>query len=199
MFGCCLIITGGTLAGFVLGGIYGIQEYNAAVTEDMQQGGPGDFLPVGIPIWACIGTVLGALASGLLMGIWRPVARRLGPRLAARRAQRARRARLTSANPPNQKEGTIPGSLIKRIAASGLRAIVGALAGFVIVAIVTLIATDYFGSAALKDSAFAKRLVVWLFGVGAALGAIVAVLFGPAPPAMPAKTSPACAADSVED
>jgi hypothetical protein len=48
----------------VLGGLHGIKEYNAAVDNAEREFGFADYLPVGVPIWALVGAVLGALASG---------------------------------------------------------------------------------------------------------------------------------------
>jgi hypothetical protein len=63
----------GTFGGFVLGAIYGIWVWQAAVAEDVRNGGPGDFLPFGVPVLACAGAVVRAFApavrciAGLLM------------------------------------------------------------------------------------------------------------------------------------
>jgi hypothetical protein len=73
--GCCLLISLGSIIGFVLGGLHGIREYRAAVDAAVKDGLTADYLPVGIPIWAIVGALLGALASGLLLSGWRLVSR----------------------------------------------------------------------------------------------------------------------------
>jgi ABC-type antimicrobial peptide transport system permease subunit len=68
--GCCLVIIIGGVLGFVVGGCYGIMDLRAAVENDVQEGGPGDFLPVGIPIFAFVGAMLGTLAASFFFGAW---------------------------------------------------------------------------------------------------------------------------------
>jgi hypothetical protein len=71
--GCCSFVATGTLIGLSVGGYHGIREYQAAVEEDVREGGPGDYLPVGVPMWAIFGALLGALAGRLALSVWRSV------------------------------------------------------------------------------------------------------------------------------
>ena len=73
--GCSLITAVGSLIGFVLGGLHGYRDYNAAVEKAMRADGFADYLPVGVPIWAFVGATLGLLASIPLMIGWRLVSR----------------------------------------------------------------------------------------------------------------------------
>jgi hypothetical protein len=81
-YGCCLASSAGGLLGLVLGGYYGIREYNAAVDEVVQEGLTADFLPVGVPFWALVGAIVGAIvgavAGSLLLAILRGSNKRLG-------------------------------------------------------------------------------------------------------------------------
>jgi len=70
--------------------------------------------------------------------------------------------------------------MIKRIADACVRAFVGAFTGVVVVGLIVLIATNNFGFGAHANLAVLDRIIVRLFSMGAALGAIVAVLFGAA-------------------
>jgi hypothetical protein len=69
--GCSLTIAAGSLIGIVLGGLHGIREYRAAVDQAVKDDGFADYLPVGVPIWAFVGGILGALLSVLLLSGWR--------------------------------------------------------------------------------------------------------------------------------
>jgi hypothetical protein len=71
--GCCSFVATGTLIGLSVGGCYGIREYQAAVEVDVREGGPGDYLPVGVPVWAIFDALLGALAGRLTLSVWRSV------------------------------------------------------------------------------------------------------------------------------
>ncbi len=77
--GCCLVIGVGGLVGLVLGGSFGIRQFNAVVDEAVQQGEEiVDFLPVGVPFWALVGAIIGAFAAGLLLRVLRRWIDRLG-------------------------------------------------------------------------------------------------------------------------
>ena len=66
-----LAFGGGSLLGLVLGVVYGFHEYIAAVDKAEKAGGPGDFLPVGIPIWGLVGVFLGPALAGILIIAWK--------------------------------------------------------------------------------------------------------------------------------
>lgn len=66
LLGVCLgSIFGGSL-GFIVGGVYGIKDYNAAMNLAIQESGFADFLPVFVPFFAAIGSTIGAI-SGILI------------------------------------------------------------------------------------------------------------------------------------
>jgi hypothetical protein len=67
---------------------------------------------------------------------------------------------------------------MKRIAPACIRALIGAFVGLALVGVVALLAVDNFGIGALADSAVRGRFLVRAITGGAALGAVVAVLFG---------------------
>src|SRR4051812_47207901 len=66
-----LVIGVGSIAGLVLGGSYGIREFNASVDNAVRQGLDADFIPVGIPLWGIVGAVIGSVVAGTLLSIWR--------------------------------------------------------------------------------------------------------------------------------
>src|SRR5438874_11020256 len=68
--GCCLIPGGGALLGLMLGGAYGIHDFNAAVDKAVREHGFADYLPVGVPIWAILGALIGALFGTSLVVLW---------------------------------------------------------------------------------------------------------------------------------
>lgn len=74
--GGCSIVAAGSLIGCVLGTIYGIREFNEAAAEAERKFGFHDYMPFGVLLWACVGTILGALATGLFLRGWRLFARR---------------------------------------------------------------------------------------------------------------------------
>jgi hypothetical protein len=53
-----------------LGGLEGIRNYRAAVDADLQRGGPGDYLPVGVPLLAALGILVGAFLAALGQIVW---------------------------------------------------------------------------------------------------------------------------------
>jgi hypothetical protein len=57
--GCCLI----PALGFVIGGVYGWWDYGRAIDEAIRQGEVADYLPVGVPVFAVLGAMLGALLT----------------------------------------------------------------------------------------------------------------------------------------
>lgn len=68
--GCCLITGAGGLLGLIVGGAYGVHQFNAAVDEAVREHGFADYLPVGVPVWAIFGTVLGAMSGLLSVVAW---------------------------------------------------------------------------------------------------------------------------------
>src|SRR5262249_11217748 len=70
------------------------------------------------------------------------------------------------------------GRITVRIVAAIGRALVGAFAGFISVALVTFIATDYFRLDLIENSTAGDRLFNRLISIGAAMGAVVAAAFG---------------------
>jgi hypothetical protein len=66
-----LFVTITTLIGLCEGGYYGIAGYMAAVEHDVRRGGPGDYLPFGVPLLAGLGAVIGAVAGRLVLWAFR--------------------------------------------------------------------------------------------------------------------------------
>ncbi|GAC1475295.1 MAG: hypothetical protein NVSMB9_27470 [Isosphaeraceae bacterium] len=54
----------------MFGGLYGIRDFQMAVEDAVQKNGFADFIPVGIPCFAFLGALLGAIAARVLLGIW---------------------------------------------------------------------------------------------------------------------------------
>ncbi len=77
-YGGCLASSIGGLLGFVLGGSYGVWEFHDAVDEAVHQGLDADYLPVGVPLWALVGAVAGAVAGRLLLAVLRGSNNRVG-------------------------------------------------------------------------------------------------------------------------
>lgn len=70
-YGGCLASSFGGLLGLVLGGSYGVWEFNDAVDEAVQRGLDADYLPVGVPLWALVGAIAGVAGGGLLFAVQR--------------------------------------------------------------------------------------------------------------------------------
>lgn len=68
--GCCLIPCGCSLLGLILGGVYGLIDFRAAVAREVEQSGFADFLPVGVLFLAIVGAVLGAMSGASLVAVW---------------------------------------------------------------------------------------------------------------------------------
>ena len=73
--GCCLASGVGGLVGFLVGGYLGVLSYSAAADEAARAGEFFDELPVPPVLGALAGTVIGALAARVLLGLWLRVTR----------------------------------------------------------------------------------------------------------------------------
>lgn len=77
------LVTLGLVVGLVAGAVYGVREYQAAVDAANREGLTGDYLPVGVPIRAAFGAIIGFTAGAAvaacclpLMVAWRAFAAR---------------------------------------------------------------------------------------------------------------------------
>jgi len=72
--GCFGVIAAGILIGIVLGGFlggaYGVWSDGTIADEANRRGEVVDFVPVGVPLFSSLGSILGAILTALFLGAW---------------------------------------------------------------------------------------------------------------------------------